>query len=172
MLLATLAWSLWEVGLDGWALMPRLVFLSVGALWLLWLAPTDRPVSARLRVLASLALIVGLAAVLGLGSLRQEQAGALPAQGAPRGDNAGEWTHYGRSLHGTRYSQLEQITPANAGKLEQAWVYHAGLFSPDKHSAHLYETTPLMVDGLLYALRPAQRGLCAGSGDRQTSLAA
>src|SRR5437764_9948655 len=52
-LLATFAWSLWEVGFDGWALMPRLVFLSVGALWLLWLAPTDRPVSSRLRLLTS-----------------------------------------------------------------------------------------------------------------------
>ena len=39
-LLGTLVWSLWEVGLDGWALMPRLVFLSVGALWLLWLPPS------------------------------------------------------------------------------------------------------------------------------------
>ena len=31
-LLGTIAWSLWEVGLDGWALMPRLIFLSVGGL--------------------------------------------------------------------------------------------------------------------------------------------
>ena len=29
-LLGTLVWSVGEVGLDGWALMPRLVFLSVG----------------------------------------------------------------------------------------------------------------------------------------------
>src|SRR5438067_612571 len=40
LLALTLAWSLWEVGLDGWALMPRLVFLAAGALWLTWLAPT------------------------------------------------------------------------------------------------------------------------------------
>ena len=26
-----LVWSLWEVGLDGWALMPRLVYLAVAA---------------------------------------------------------------------------------------------------------------------------------------------
>jgi len=35
MLAATLAWSLWEVGLDGWALMPRLVGPAVFGLWLL-----------------------------------------------------------------------------------------------------------------------------------------
>jgi quinoprotein glucose dehydrogenase len=154
-LLATIVWSLWEVGLDGWALMPRLVFLSVGALWLLWLVPTDRPISSRTRVWASLALIVGLAALLGLGSLQGEaSATALPAQGPVRAGNPGEWTHYGQSLHGTRYSDLAQITPANAGTLQQAWVYHAGTFSHDKHSAHLYETTPLMVDGLVYACGP------------------
>jgi quinoprotein glucose dehydrogenase len=33
--LGTLLWSLWEVGLDGWALMPRLVYLFVGGVWLL-----------------------------------------------------------------------------------------------------------------------------------------
>jgi quinoprotein glucose dehydrogenase len=154
-LLATFAWSLWEVGLDGWALMPRLVFLSVGGLWLLWLAPTDKPISARARAWVSLALILGLVAVLGFGALRGEaSATALPAQGPARAGNSGEWTHYGQSLHGTRYSDLDQITPANAGKLQQAWVYHAGLFEHDKHSAHLYETTPLMVDGVIYACGP------------------
>src|SRR5579872_2854344 len=154
-LVGTLIWSLWEVGLDGWALMPRLVFLSVGALWLLWLAPTDKPVSSRMRVWASLALIVGLVAVLGIGSLQGEaSATALPAQGPARAGNPGEWTHYGQSLHATRYSDLDQITPANAGSLQQAWVYHAGMFEHDKHSAHLYEATQLMVDGMLYACGP------------------
>ena len=75
-------------------------------------------------------------------------AGSLPPAVDPEAN--GEWTHYGNSLHATRYSDLAQITPANAANLEQAWVYHAGLQSPDAHSAHLYETTPLMVDGLLY----------------------
>ncbi len=152
-LLGTAAWSLWEVGLDGWALMPRLVFLAVGGLWLLWLAPTDRPVSMKLRLSASLALVVGMAALLGLGSLKPPAIGDLPAQAAA-GATTGEWTHWGKSLSGTRYSGLDQITPANAGKLQQAWTYHAGMFEKDKHSAHQYETTPIMVDGLLYGCTP------------------
>ncbi len=32
-LLVTIAWSLWEVGLDGWSLVPRLVCIAV--LWIL-----------------------------------------------------------------------------------------------------------------------------------------
>lgn len=153
-LLGTIGWSLWEVGLDGWALMPRLVFLAVGGLWLLWLAPTDRPVSIRLRLLTSLALIAGLAGLMGLGSLQQPQIAALPAQAAAGPGNAGEWTHWGKSQAGTRYSELNQITPANAGKLQQAWTYHAGLFEKDSHSAHQYETTPIMVGGTLYGCTP------------------
>ena len=32
---ATLVWSRWEAGLDGWALMPRLLLPAVFGLWLL-----------------------------------------------------------------------------------------------------------------------------------------
>jgi len=35
MILGTAIWALWEVGLDGWALVPRLLALFVLGLWLL-----------------------------------------------------------------------------------------------------------------------------------------
>lgn len=35
MLVGTLIWALWEVGLDGWALMPRLLIWIVLGSWLL-----------------------------------------------------------------------------------------------------------------------------------------
>src|SRR5271156_6003690 len=62
-LILTLIWGLWEVGLDGWALMPRLVFLAVAALWLLWLAPSRLSVSTRL--LGTVVLLAGMAGLLG-----------------------------------------------------------------------------------------------------------
>src|SRR4029079_14301006 len=51
-LLATFAWSLWEVGLDGWALMPRLVYLAVAAFALLLLdfAPFRRSAALLLSL--------------------------------------------------------------------------------------------------------------------------
>src|SRR4051812_32657952 len=50
--LGSIGWSLWEVGLDGWALMPRLVFLAVAAFWVLMLgAGAPRPALAGLLVL-------------------------------------------------------------------------------------------------------------------------
>lgn len=155
-LLLTLVWSLWEVGVDGWALMPRLVFLSAGALWLLWFAPSRLPAARRLLV--SLLLVAGLAGLLGYSFIGRSSTGqsvsaAMTAQMIPRpvhSEAIGDWPHYGNSLHATRYSDLAQITSANAATLKQAWVYHANLFSSGEHPGQLYEDTPLMVDGLLY----------------------
>jgi quinoprotein glucose dehydrogenase len=141
--LGTLGWSLWEVGLDGWALMPRLVYLFVGGLWLLLARGSIRR-APTVAVLLAVAGISGAAFFVSLNHTVSAQTPIAPAA-AP-----GEWTHYGNSQGGTRYSPLDQITPANAGRLEQAWVYHTGLFAKDKHSAHQLELTPVMVDGMLY----------------------
>lgn len=32
---------------------------------------------------------------------------------------AGDWEHYGGDLGGSKFSDLQQITPANVGKLQQ-----------------------------------------------------
>ena len=149
--LGTVAWSLWEVGADGWALMPRLVYLAVASIWLSLLGPY----SPRVRTVALLIPVLVLAGVAGFSTLnRSASAQPAPDLVAASVPDVGVWTHYGNSLHGTRYSGLAQITPANAAKLEEAWTYHAGLFAKDPHSAHLYEGTPLMVDGMLYGCTP------------------
>jgi quinoprotein glucose dehydrogenase len=143
--LATIAWSLWEVGLDGWALMPRIGFLAVAALWLALVERSDKQVALLAVVLIALGGAVYAMAPRPAASM--PIASAMPAQGR------GDWTAYGNA-HASRYAALAQITSANAANLEQAWVYHAGLFQKDKHSAHSYEATPLMVDVLLYGCTP------------------
>ena len=105
--LGSIGWSLWEVGLDGWALMPRLVFLAVAALWLLMLGQGARQVA-----LAGFALLAIVAGAVAMTAHDQAPAAALAAA-TPAAQN-GEWTHYGSSQKGTRYSPLAQITPANA----------------------------------------------------------
>ena len=54
--LATLAWSVWEAGFDAWALMPRLIFLTVAALWIALVSLTRAmgPLSSPLRLVAFL----------------------------------------------------------------------------------------------------------------------
>jgi quinoprotein glucose dehydrogenase len=155
--LASLAWSLWEVGFDGWALMPRLVFLAVGGLWLLlpWVRNDLAPASARVAkpLKAALAVVaVALVAAVGFAafntpsySIASTWSGAAAA--APAAGTSEEWTQYGGSARGTRYSALAQITPANAGSLEQAWVFHTTV---EGVRGGALEVTPLMADGRLY----------------------
>ena len=143
--LGTIVWSLWEVGLDGWALMPRLVFLGVGGIWLLFL-PAGRNMSAfRVAALAVCVLLIGAVMYAELPGEHDARTFQPVADAA-----SGDWKDYGKSQGATRYSPLAEITPANVDKLEAAWTYHTGDYAPDKHSAHQLELTPLMVDGLLY----------------------
>ena len=66
------------------------------------------------------------------------------------------WLTYSGSYLSQRYSPLTQITPANVKDLELQWVFQA-------HSLEKFETTPLVVDGILYTVQaPNDRG-----GDRR-----
>src|SRR6185295_11909347 len=60
----------------------------------------------------------------------------------------GEWPAYHRDLAGTRYSPLDQITPANINRVKIAWTWKPDTSTgrPDTKS----ENTPLMVGGVLY----------------------
>lgn len=73
-----------------------------------------------------------------------------------------EWRSYGGSPGGTKYSQLKQINRRNVTRLQKAWTYHTGDVSSDQKSTHArriaaFETTPLMVDGVLYLSAPSNR---------------
>lgn len=60
----------------------------------------------------------------------------------------GDWPTYYGNLSGNRYTTVDQITPANVAKLQTQWIY------PIQYSP--LETTPLVVDGVMYATGPNQ----------------
>ncbi len=64
-----------------------------------------------------------------------------------------EWTAYGRDAAGTKYSPAQQITRDNVRSLVVAWTYRTGDFALADAAAR-DETTPIFVDGLLYASTP------------------
>jgi len=53
------------------------------------------------------------------------------------------WLTYGGSYTSQRYSLLNQITPANVGRLESKWVLQNQVFGA-------WQATPLVVDGVMY----------------------
>ena len=53
------------------------------------------------------------------------------------------WLTYSGNYFSQRYSELDQITPANIEDLSLQWVYQTGVFGP-------WQTTPVVVDGVMY----------------------
>src|SRR5215468_9115076 len=72
----------------------------------------------------------------------------------------GQRLHEGNS-GGTRFSSLQQINRHNVGTLKRAWTYHTGEVNrgneTDRHHIAPFETTPVVVDGMLYLSTPSNR---------------
>ena len=98
------------------------------------------------RRIVALALAASLPAAVGL--MSPEKSPAID-----------DWPFYGHDAGGMRYSPLMQITPANVPKLKVAWIYHTGDVSDGTGGRRRsgFETTPLVVDGLLYLTTPFNR---------------
>ena len=89
----------------------------------------------------------------------------LPMAGQT-GVSDGEWGVYGGDPGHTRYSQLDQIDSSNAEELEIAWRWSGRNYGPNPRIRSA--TTPLMVNGVLYATAGQRRAVVAidaGSGE-------
>jgi len=173
--LASLVWSLWEVGLDWWPLAARLdVPWMIGALMLVllpWLHPSvadtdprrlrwkSRPSQALFLALLAFVVVAVISWTRDLHALEGEIA-AAPAPTPPASDAlpAGEWHAYGRTNFGQRYSPLAQITPENVGKLSLAWEFHTGDLRgrPGDPKETTFEVTPLKIGQRLFLCTPHQ----------------
>ncbi len=154
LILMTVAWTLSEAGLDEWAMIPRLAFLSLLGLWLLLPYPR-RHLSGGPQVHPNLlrAMPFALAASVGvpalaaivIGSAGDYAETALRAE-APNAPANAEWPAYGGTAAGTRFSPLTQINTSNVKKLRVAWIYHF-----NDVIKQTLEVTPLKIDDSLYA---------------------
>ncbi len=59
----------------------------------------------------------------------------------------GQWMTYSGAYNGWRHSPLDQIRRENVSSLQVKWVYQMP-------TTHLVETTPLVVDGIMYFTEP------------------
>ncbi len=151
---ATLAWALWEVGLNGWALVPRVVAPLVLAVPVILALMLLRGSRARtiLAVLGGFAGAVVLGGVLAGIANRAPPPGELGAQMAGMTepslrDTGADWPAYGGTYSARRYSPLDQIDRSNVRRLKRAWTFRTGDLPEEKWGA---ETTPLKVGSTLY----------------------
>ena len=78
---------------------------------------------------------------------------------AQTGAKNGEWPTYGGDLGHTRYSPLTQIDATNFDKLEIAWRFKTDHLGP--RPEYQFESTPLMVKGVLYTTAGSRRAVIA-----------
>jgi membrane-bound PQQ-dependent dehydrogenase (glucose/quinate/shikimate family) len=148
LLIATLAWALWEVGLDGWALVPRLVAPAVlGLVLTLSFVRNFGGQRDRWRTGYPALAIAGVLAFAGFNDEKPDK-NLKPASVLP--ENApvdGEWKVWARTLDGNRFSPLAAITTTNVGKLDLAWEFKSDVPPIGYHS---FQATPLAAWGRLY----------------------
>ncbi len=78
---------------------------------------------------------------------------------AQRGAVGGEWTTYGGDLGHTRYAPLEQIDASNFNRLEIAWRFKTDSLGPNREFN--FQSTPLMIDGVIYSTAGSRRAVVA-----------
>ncbi|WP_438287376.1 hypothetical protein [Paraburkholderia phenoliruptrix] len=127
--IGTLIWAIAEVGFDFWELARRTDVLVVFGIWLLLpfvyhlFATQARPGAVTMAVCL---VLTGVALAYAAFHDPQEKNGVLNASAsaaapAPHAD-ADNWTAYGRTQAGTRYSPLAQINLQNVKNLQLACI--------------------------------------------------
>ena len=81
------------------------------------------------------------------------------AGGSPDRRAGGEWPTYGGDLGHTRYAPLDQITADNFADLEIAWRFRTDNLGPVPEFR--FQSTPLVVDGVLYSTAGSRRAVVA-----------
>ena len=187
--LATLVWAWWEVGYNGWALVPRLDWVVVLGLMLAVASGPARRILSGFKRHSYLAITAG-PALLGLLSIlvplllpknvmlapadlaanRANTPFSRPAVDSPDSNvaanhDASNWTAYAGSNLSNHYSAAEQITAANVGQLKQAWEFHTGdLPAPGSKIPYLSENTPLKVGSSVFVCTPSQQVIAIDAG--------
>ncbi len=158
---ATLIWAVWEAGFDLLAQVPRVVAPTVllVIVFLPWLGRRFR--EAQVRAAAATVVVATVAFAVGLPLLRtgslHAQAASTPIAAAHPAD--GDWSSYGSTLAGDRFSALGQITPGNVAQLKVAWTQRTGDL-PDAaetvtHKREFHsEATPIHIGNRLYTCTP------------------
>jgi glucose dehydrogenase len=70
-----------------------------------------------------------------------------------------DWTTYGGDLRSTRYKALDQIHKGNFDKLQIAWRFRTDSLGPRPETN--FESTPLMVGGVVYTTAGTRRDVVA-----------
>lgn len=159
LLVGTLIWSIGESGFSWWPLATRMGLFLILAIPLLLLAFIKR--RRGWRVLFPVWLATAMVTISPLmmtppTTVEGQLTRSVTTSNADLGDvDEGDWSAYGRSNLGQRFSPLDQITPDNVDQLQLAWQYQTGdKKGPKDVGETTYEATPLKLGNALYVCTP------------------
>ena len=114
---------------------------------------TKTTFSSLLLAAAGATVVAGVVLV---GQSAQSGAGAGPARPSTTDST---WATYGGDLGNRRYVPFDQINAKNFGDLEVAWRFSTANLGPSPE--YSFQSTPLVVDGVLYTTAGSRRSVVA-----------
>lgn len=160
----SVVWSLWEVGIDFWQTVPRVLTYLAVTLIVCALVPFlserngNKPVSGKVGGgLAALLGCVFATFVASMFSPHAQVTSSGPAKVIDEhaGDNFGnDWRDWGRNTSGQRFAQFTQINKNNVNKLKVAWTFRTGDLAV---SGAEYQVTPIKVNDTVYLCTPLNK---------------
>lgn len=162
--LASLIWALSESGLNVWALEPRLLAPTLLGLYLL-MPRTRRRLNPYRPISSAGNLVLPLLGIALIGGLFFAKAHPIDQDYAPihsvsTDESAadGDWSFYGRTPRGERWSPLTQINLTNIDQLRPVWEYRTSDVARPDENKHGYEfnfeVTPIKIGETLYICTP------------------
>lgn len=151
----TLLWTLYESGFDFWAFVPRLSLLTLLAMVMLIPAlrcqlyqdrvPTavESPIGISIGAVFVVTLVAYISFMNGL-SVSPDEFASRDRHDVHNAGSDTNWTAYGNSRKGTRYSPSDQVNRDNVDELELAWTYRTQV-------GETFKNTPIQVNDKLYA---------------------
>ncbi|UPY96487.1 membrane-bound PQQ-dependent dehydrogenase, glucose/quinate/shikimate family [Pectobacterium sp. 21LCBS03] len=163
-LLGTVIWALWDVGLDFWPLVSRLLTLTGIAILVALSLPLLRNSAGKQpawRVAGLSAGVLALAFVATVAGMFVPHAPVpssgdqLPLVPVKPGEEQQNWSNYGNTSGASRFVALDQVTRDNVKDLQVAWTYRTGDVpqSPGGGGAE-DQQTPLQVGNRLFLCTP------------------
>ncbi len=147
----TVPWAIWEAGLEFWPLFARLMApLALAGFALLFTPAASRPTRSGVyyggAALAAVLFAVGFAFAFVPHGVVRPNAEITPYQQTAGNNEPENWTAYGRTTAGLRYSPFDQINRDNVDQLQVAWTYNTG-----RGDIGIDQNTPLQIDNLVYS---------------------
>lgn len=151
-LVYTFIWAIYERGFTYWPMFSRLLApLGITIASCFIIAVLDKNLRFKLNILGSI-LLITFVVFFGFAFTPHDTIYGVPSTINTDENNTPEnWSAYGKTTEGTRYSHFTQINKDNVKNLKVAWTYHTGRTQSIDAAD---QNTPLQIGDLIYTCTP------------------